>query len=192
MSKEENKFNFFKSLKKTILNTEKDSEKKDALSKKNTSEDTDALNLDDNKTIFVKSVSPNLETETTFKFKGISSAVEKDIKFAENFIDSGGKFIFAENMIQVVELLDSLKEKNKWNHIFPVDFDLKELMTKLSFQPEDKENILENSDAAISFCYSISADEGVVILSPEEATSRKLSTFPENHIIIAFKDQLKS
>lgn len=187
MSEDQKKFNFFKSLKDSILKTDKESVSQENDAKK----ETDSLNLEDTKTLFVKSVAPSLKDDDTYKFKGISSAQDLDIKFAENFVDSGGKFIFAENMKEVFQFLESLKEENGWNHIFPVEFGLKNLMKEFKFQPEDFNLLMENADAAVSFCYSLSADEGAIILTPEEATNRRLVAFPNHHIIIAFKDQLK-
>lgn len=185
MSEEQKKFNFLKALKETILKKEKP----DGLEPN--SQDAEIVDTTDSKQLFVKSVSPNQEDESLYKFKGISAAQELDIRFAENFVDSGGKFIFAENMLEVVQLLESLKKEHQWNHVFPIELELKNLLNKFGFQSDSDIDVIDDSSAAISFCYSLSADEGVIILTPEEATSRKLSTFPENHIIIAFKNQLK-
>lgn len=187
MSEEQKKFSFFKSLKDSILNTEKET----TTEENNSEAENTVVNTEDTKTLHVKSVSPNLDEDDAYKFKGVSAAEDLDIRFAENFVDSGGKFIFAENRMEVFQFLNSLKEENDWNHVFPVEFGLKNLMKEFQFQSEDFEYLLDNSDAAVSFCYSLSADEGVVILTPEEATSRRLVSFPDHHIIIAYKDQLK-
>lgn len=187
MPEEEKKLTFLQSLKKTILNTEKA-----ATPEENTSEAQNSTSeQEENKTLHVKSVSPSVDANDNFKFKGVSTATDTAIKFAENFVDSGGKFIFAENIPEVFQFLSSLKADNKWNHIFPTTFSLKTLMKEFQFQTDDFETLLENANAAVSFCYSLSAAEGVIVLTPEEATTRRLVSFPENHIIIAFKDQLK-
>lgn len=179
MSEEQKKMSFLESLKKTILNSEKEETK-------NLPEPEDVP-----KTIAVKSVQPPVEDLIQFSFKGVSSAQDLEVRFAENFVDSGGKFIFVENLPELFEFLSSLKTENKWNNIFSVDKDFSRLMAKHSFQAEENDYLLDNSDAAVTLCYSLSADEGVIILSPEEATNRRLNTFPKNHIIVAFKDQLK-
>lgn len=179
MSEEQKKFSFLESLKRTILNNDKEETK-------NSSEGESV-----SKAMSVKSVQPPADDTTNFQFKGISNAKELDVKFAENFADSGGKFIFVENIPQLFNFLNSIKEENKWNNIFSIDRAFTQLMRENKFQVEDHDILLDHSDAAISFCYSLSAEEGVIILSPEEATNRRLVTFPKNHIIVAFKDQLK-
>lgn len=178
MSEEQKKMSFLESLKKTILNTEK--EENNILPE---SEDVP-------RTIAVKSVQAPTEDLINFKFKGVSSAKDLEVRFAENFVDSGGKFIFVENIPELFEFLNSLKIESKWNNIFSIDKEFSKLMAKHNFQTDENEFLLDSSDAAITLCYSLSADEGVIILSPEEATNRRLISFPKNHIIVAFKDQL--
>lgn len=183
MSEEQKKFSFLESLKRTILNTDKEEPKNPS--------DDEAMPKPAPRAMSVKSVQPPSDEEDNFKFKGISNAKEIDVKFAENFADSGGKFIFVEDIPQLFVFLNSIKKDNKWNNIYSVDKSFTRLMKENNFQTENFDILLDHSDAAISFCYSLSADEGVIILSPEEATNRRLVTFPKNHIIVAFKDQLK-
>lgn len=181
MSEEPKKMSFLESLKKTILNTDKE-------------EPVVNPSLFDDappKAMSVKSVQAPTDEVPQYKFKGVSNAADIEVRFAENFVDSGGKFIFVDNVQELFQFLSSLKAENNWNHIFSIDGDFSKLMTKYEFQIGEEEYELQKSDAAVTLCYSLSSDEGVIVLSPEEATSRRLSTFPDVHIIIAFKDQLK-
>lgn len=123
-------------------------------------------------------------------FKGPSKAIEEDVRFAENFTASGGKFIYCESNSLLVKLLNSLKEENDWNHIFVCDHRIKSYLTSLGFIQEENEFFMDNSDAAISNCFSLLADEGVILLTPDQATNRRLTSFPPYHIVIASKANL--
>ncbi|MGB1017836.1 MAG: LUD domain-containing protein [Chitinophagales bacterium] len=183
MSEEQKKINFFKALKNVMSNSEENASKNKAAQ----TEDEDNVL----RHISLKTVTPTGENQETEKFTGISKATDLDIQFAENFVDSGGKFIFTENEEELIQFLASLKTENNWNNIFSIEQKINRLFQLHAFQNQNFDILLENADAAISMCYSLSATEGVIILSPEEATTRRLVTFPKNHIIIAFKNQLK-
>lgn len=123
-------------------------------------------------------------------FKGPSTAVEDDVRFAENFSATGGKFIYCESNENLVRLLNSLKTENKWNHIFVSDHRIKSYLSSLGFKQVENEFFMDNSDAAMSNCFALLADEGVVLLTPDQATNRRLTSFPPYHIIIASKANL--
>ena len=44
---------------------------------------------------------------------------------------------------------------------------------------------IENSEAAVSLCEALIADEGIVILNPKQASRRRLPCFPKTQILIA-------
>jgi len=180
MSEEKEKFGFFKSLKKTLLNSEeKNSEEKPIEDEENVLRE-----------ISITTVNPTEEKIEIEKYKNVSNSKFLDIRFAENFIDSNGKFIYCENEKDFFSFLKSLKEYKKWNHIFSWNPKLVEFFYRNEFQ-QDEDFLIDNSDVAVSFCYSLSANEGVVVLSPEQSTFRKQLNFPKTHIIIAYKNQLK-
>lgn len=123
--------------------------------------------------------------------KGPSKAEELDVRFAENFSASGGKFIYCESSAKLVGLLNSLKAENKWNFLFTWEHDLKNYLKSLGLQQEEEQEFfMDNSDAAISKCFTLLADEGVILLDPHQATNRRLTSFPPHHIIIASRANL--
>ncbi|MDB5281212.1 MAG: Lactate utilization protein [Bacteroidota bacterium] len=107
-----------------------------------------------------------------------------DIRFATSFIEAGGKFIYCESVKEAMELLKQLKEDNRWTHIFCWENEIKDAFCESSFQKGALGFTIENSDAAISMCESLVADEGTIILNPKQASRRRLSCFPKTHIII--------
>ncbi len=107
-----------------------------------------------------------------------------DIRFATKFIDAGGKFIFCETMQQAIETLKMLKEENGWKHVFCWENEIKDAFCNSNFQKGMIGYTIENSEAAVSLCESLAADEGTIILNPKQASRRRLSCFPKTHIFI--------
>ena len=112
--------------------------------------------------------------------------VEKDldIRFATKFIAAGGKFVFCESLQAAIENVRMLKEENKWSHVFCWENEIKDAFGDYNFQKGQIGYTIENSDAAISLCENLVADEGTIILNPKQASRRRLHCFPKTHIII--------
>lgn len=112
--------------------------------------------------------------------------VEKDldIRFATKFIAAGGKFIFCETINEAIETLKMIKEENGWSYVFAWENEIKDAFTDNGFQKGAIGFTIENSDAAISLCEFLVADEGTIILNPKQASRRRLPCFPKSHIII--------
>jgi L-lactate dehydrogenase complex protein LldG len=131
-----------------------------------------------------------MENKEKHLYKGPSSAQDLDVRFAENFSSTGGKFIYCESIKNFVQLMDSLKKQNDWNHVYIWDHNIKNYINNLGFKQEELEFFMDNSDAAMSDCFALVADQGVILLTPDQATNRRLTSFPPNHIIIASKASL--
>ena len=107
-----------------------------------------------------------------------------DIRFATKFIDAGGRFIFCETLKDAIDNLRMLKEDMGWSYVFCWENEIKDAFCENGFQKGAIGFTLENSQAAVSLCESLAADEGTIILNPKQASRRTLSTFPKTHIII--------
>ena len=115
----------------------------------------------------------------------MESSVNLDIEFAQKFTAQSGKFVYCENTQQFFAMLSSLKSESKWNFIYTWAQPLRDMMARNDFQLDQDPLLMEQSEAAISFCDSLVADSGVIMLSPDQATNRRLTTFPGHHIIVA-------
>ena len=112
--------------------------------------------------------------------------VEKDldIRFATKFLQANGKFIFCESISEAIEGLKMLKVEKNWKHVFCWENEIKDAFCENNFQKGSIGFTIENSDAAISLCESLIAEEGTIILNPKQASRRRLHCFPKTHIII--------
>lgn len=116
----------------------------------------------------------------------VSLPVEKDldIRFATKFLEAGGKFIYCETIKDAIENISMLKAEHGWSHVFTWENEIKDAFCNNNFQRGAIGFTIENSDAAISLCESLIAEDGTVILNPKQASRRRLSCFPKTHIII--------
>jgi len=123
--------------------------------------------------------------EVTAPTYSLPEQKDLDIRFATSFIQQGGKFIFAENMKQAIENLKLMSEELKWSYVFSWENEIKDAFANNNFQKGSIGFTIENSDAAISLCDCLIAEEGTILLNPKQASRRRLPCFPKSHIIIA-------
>jgi len=130
------------------------------------------------KEILVRTVEASAPTYT------LPDEQDLDIRFATKFIEAGGKFVFCETMKEAIDNLKMLKEDHGWAHVFCWENEIKDAFCDNNFQKGLIGYTIENSNAAVSLCESLAADEGTIILNPKQASRRRLSCFPKTHIII--------
>jgi hypothetical protein len=134
--------------------------------------------------IFIEKEIPVRTVEVKAPVYTLPDEQDLDIRFATKFIEAGGKFIFCESIKQAIENLQMLKEENGWAHVFCWENEIKDAFCEINFQKGMIGYTIENSDAAVSLCEGLAADEGTIILNPKQASRRRLQCFPKTHIII--------
>ena len=204
MFTEENGIGFFAKMKSVFSNSEKSntevSSTETALTTELTSENLETATentaeaLTEPAYTYTSRVSDESVTEKEIALRTVEVSappayvlpVEKDldIRFATKFIQANGKFIFCENIKQAIEDLRMLKAEKNWSHIFCWENEIKDAFQDNNFQKGSIGFTIENSDAAISLCESLVADEGTILLNPKQASRRRLHCFPKTHIII--------
>ena len=133
--------------------------------------------------IYTPPILPKQEVE-------IDPNIELDVLFAENFTASGGKFIFADTRDEFVNILKQLKAQFAWKNIYYWEDEVKEILDGHDSLKISIGSNLENSQAAISLCEYIVANDGSIILSSKQASTRGLSVFPDAHILLADASRL--
>lgn len=113
-----------------------------------------------------------------------------EIQFAQEFTRINGQFLFCENEIQFIESLIAFAEEKKWRKIFCWEPALQELLRKYEypFIPNDKE--FEQADVGITLCEGLIARTGSILVSSANASGRRLSIYPHQHIVVAYVSQL--
>lgn len=111
-----------------------------------------------------------------------------DEKFTYNFNKNGGKFLYCENMEEVLEAFDNILLENDW---YERDvFCLNELLTSrfdgfnLNFTQKPKGTFFLTS------CEALVANNGSILLSSNQVKEKKLKELPPNFVVFATTSQL--
>jgi L-lactate dehydrogenase complex protein LldG len=123
--------------------------------------------------------------EPTAKCYSTPTETDLDIHFAENFNEQGGCFVYCETIADAVEVLKNMKQENEWRHVFTWENEIKDIFCEHNFQRGAIGFTIANSDAAISLCESLVAEDGSIIFNPKQASRRTLDGFPDVHIVLA-------
>ena len=117
---------------------------------------------------------------------------DADLNFAQKFIDKDGKFIYCSDKTELVDKLIQFLKLNQLITIFIWEDSLINLLKERDIEHELKiERVIDQSNVAISYCESLVSDEGNIILNTNQNRFRPLENFPEIHIILASKSQVK-
>ena len=113
-----------------------------------------------------------------------------EILFAEKLTKLNGKFIYCETEKEFTENLASLLKENNWDNVFTLDGKIKRLLTDAKISFSDKEEDFLNLNVGITFCESLVARTGSVMISSIQASGRRLPVYPNYHIVLAYTSQL--
>ena len=111
-----------------------------------------------------------------------------DEKFTYNFRRNGGKFLYCENMEEVLQAFDNILMENDWyeTDVFCID---EQLTSRF-----DGYNLKFGHKAQSSFflarCESLIANNGAVLISSNQIKEKKLAELPDNFIIFSTTSQL--
>ena len=119
-----------------------------------------------------------------------SANQDLDILFASTLIEKGGKFVFCESIADAVAELKALAEEMKWAHVFCWENEIKDAFCDNNFQKGAIGFTIENSNAAMCLCETLVASTGSLILSPKQASRRRLPVFPKVQIFLADTTQI--
>ncbi len=141
-------------------------------------------------------LNPNYKSEEKAK-KGQKSDTSKyfpeeklpvDERFTYNFNKNGGKFLYCENLQEVLEAFDNILMENDWyeKEVFCLDETLS--------QRFDGYNLTFNKKLSATFflskCESLVANNGSILLSSNQIKEKKLQELPSNFVIFATTSQL--
>lgn len=129
---------------------------------------------------------PNLEESQLYK----PNTKELEILFAEELTAVSGNFIFCENGVDFMESLLELADKFNWRKIYCWETELQSLLAHYEFPFYQTDKDFEQAEVGITLCEALIARNGSVMVSNQHAAGRRLSIFPNHHIVIAKTGQL--
>ena len=111
-----------------------------------------------------------------------------DEKFTYNFKKNGGKFLYCENMDEIMEAFDNILLENDWyeKDVMCLSPQLKERFKGFNL------NFIDSVKAAflLTTCESLVANNGAILLSSNQIKEKKLNELPSNFIIFSTTSRL--
>jgi L-lactate dehydrogenase complex protein LldG len=129
---------------------------------------------------------PNLEETPIYK----ENTEIPEILFAEQLTAVSGNFIFCENGVDFIENILELADKFKWRKIYCWEPDLQNLLSTYEFPFYKTDKDFEMAEVGITMCEALIARNGSILVSNQNEAGRRLSIFPDHHIVIARTGQL--
>ena len=113
-----------------------------------------------------------------------------DVTFAEELVKVSGKFVYCENDDDFISTLQSFIVEKEWPVLFCFDPVLQDFLRKggIPFN-SDISNITE-AKIGITRCEYLIARLGTIMVSSKSSPGRKISIFPEIHLVVGTTSQL--
>ena len=143
--------------------------------------------------LFKRLLNPNYKSEEKARTSDKSKYFPEeklpiDEKFTYNFNRNGGKFLYCENLSEVMEAFDNILLENDWyeREVFCID---EKLISRF-----EGFNLKFNNKASAKFflsnCESLVSNNGSILLCSNQIKEKKLDELPFNFIIFATTSQL--
>ncbi|MEO6522641.1 MAG: LUD domain-containing protein [Mucilaginibacter sp.] len=114
----------------------------------------------------------------------------KEVIFAEAFAAVAGQFIFCEDEIQFIEELLTLAEERNWRKIYCWEPPLQDMLKQYEYPFFETDKDFEQAEVGFTLCEALIARNGSILVSNGNAAGRRLSIYPNVHIVLAYTSQL--
>lgn len=129
---------------------------------------------------------PHLEDQALYK----ENDEYLEVLFAEQFTAIAGQFIYCADEIQFVENLLQLAEEKKLRKIYCWEPALQELLSTYEYPFYSTDTDFMQAEVGITLCETLVARNGSIMVSNGNAAGRRLSIYPNIHIVLAYTSQL--
>lgn len=148
------------------------------------------------RTIILDKIKRSLQTATERPFGNIAQNTQiyqpqnedLDILFAEQFTKMQGQFHYCTSEQDAAENIAQLCNSKNWQAIFIANPQILNMLSNIPLQHFS--NNLATSNVSVTFCESLVARTGSMILSSKSSDGRTTSVYAPAHICIAYTDQL--
>lgn len=113
-----------------------------------------------------------------------------EVLFAEQLSAVAGQFVFCENEIQLIENLLLLADEKKWHKIYCWEPHVQELLSRYEYPFYSTATDFSQAEVGITGCEALIARNGSVLVSNGNEAGRRLSIYPNVHIVIARTSQI--
>jgi len=113
-----------------------------------------------------------------------------DVTFAEELVKVSGKFGYCESEDEFISFLQSYILEQDWPVMYCYDQQLQDLLKQGGIPFESDPEKLTDMKLGITRCEYLIARLGTVMVSSNVSPGRKMTVFPEIHIVVAYTSQL--
>ena len=110
-----------------------------------------------------------------------------DEEFAENFTNTGGKFIHCINQDEVLDTLKDIVSENNWDEALSFEEEISLLLNEIDIPYSNKSG---TNSAFFTTCEALIADDGSILISSNQLKGRKLVNLPYDFVILAKAERI--
>jgi len=113
------------------------------------------------------------------------------LAFAQSFQRVGGEFYYCETRAQLAVQLATFRERQQLGRPFVWEPAVQEILRAagVAFQADETE-FLSHADWGLTSCEALVARTGSVLVSAGTASGRRLSIYPDQHVVLARPSQV--
>lgn len=118
-------------------------------------------------------------------------ADELPVAFARNFLAAGGTFVYCASDDEFFDQLYTYKQEHNLDTLHVWEPALHEYLRHghISFT-ESPDHFVQDAPAALTTCEALLARTGSILVSSGTASGRRLSIYPERHLVVAHSSQI--
>jgi len=140
------------------------------------------------KALLEKRDNPYSNLEETPLYPEFEEALE--LVFAKKFSAVQGKFFFCEDELDLVETLLDIAEKGSLRKLYAWEPQIQKILSMHEFPFYSTDTDFEQAEVGITTCEALIARNGSILVSNGSPAGRRLSIYPNIHIVIAYTSQL--
>mgnify|MGYP001422844007 FL=1 len=128
--------------------------------------------------------------ESESRESSLPNIVSDDLIFAKNFTNSGGRFIFIDEINSTKEVFEKIFEENQWNpeNVCSLDANVAKNLEIRSIRKIDNENV----KALVTECEFLISYTGRILICNKQIKSNKIEDLPSVLIVLAKSNQFVS
>lgn len=119
-----------------------------------------------------------------------SMTEETDVNFALEFTKVGGKFVFCDSPGDMLAKVQAVFADRDWTEAWCNEDSLTGLLNHAGIKVNSSDQDIEHMKVGVTSCESLIARLGSVMMSSRQYSGRRLYSFPEIHVVIAFTTQI--
>ncbi len=113
-----------------------------------------------------------------------------ELLFAKNFSGLKGDFVFCENVKDFTAQFAELIKERKWEDLFCSEPKIQEMLKASGISFMSAENDFLKCNVGITFCESLVARTGTIMVSSRQRSGRRLPVYGNTHVTVAYTSQL--